>query len=73
MVWRATEEESDLACLMKTMQISDYSRLMKLSGYIHTSSELLKMASEIVYIFVCGHFCVWKDVWHSSHGSSLLA
>ena len=56
MVWRATEEESDLACLMKTMQISDYSRLMKLSGYIHTLSELLNMASEIVYIFVCGHF-----------------
>ena len=58
MVWRATEEESDLACLMKTMQISDYSRLMKLSGFIHihTLSELLKKASEIVYIFVCGHF-----------------
>ena len=56
MVWRATEEESDLACLMKTMQISDYSRLMKLSGYIHTLSELLNMASEIVYIFCLRSF-----------------
>ena len=60
MVWGATEEESDLACLMKTMQISDYSRLFKLSGFIVSQSVHIYNVNQM-FIAQNMYYCINID------------